>query len=107
MRKATIVLGLGGVLLVAAVISLGATVTNAQTATATPVPTTTPLSVFAGESWSQTYIAQQDFQKGYMFWISPRKEIWVLLEANVGDRTGEWQVYQDTFKDGEMELDQS
>src|ERR1041385_7666689 len=42
-----------------------------------------------------------------MFWISPLKEIWVLIEPNVGDRTGEWQVYQDTFKDGEMEMDQS
>src|SRR5258708_26923792 len=42
-----------------------------------------------------------------MFWISTRKEIWVLIAANVGDGTGEWRVYQDTFKDGEMELDQS
>ncbi len=106
MRKAISALSLICLLLVTAV-GLNATVTNAQSATATVVPTSASISVFPGETWAQTYIAQQNFQKGYMFWISTRKEIWVLIAANVGDGTGEWRVYQDTFKDGEMELDQS
>src|SRR5258708_834628 len=107
MRKAVITLGLGCLLLASAFISLNATITSAQSATETPVPTSASISVYPSETWSQTYIAQQDFQRGYMFWDSPRKEIWVLLEANAGDKSGEWQVYQDTFKDGEQEIDQS
>jgi hypothetical protein len=105
MRKAVITLGLSCVLLASAFIS--STVTSAQSATETPVPTSPSVSVFPSETWSQTYIAQQDFQHGYMFWISPRKEIWVLVSADAGNMTGEWQVFQDTFKDGEQEIDQS
>jgi len=107
MRKAIITLGFGCLLLASAFVSLNVTVTDAQSETATPGPVGTAVSVFPSEVWTQTYIAQQNFQKGYMFWISPRKEIWVLLEANPGDRSGEWQVNQDTFKDGEQEIDQS
>jgi len=106
MRKAIVTLSLACLLLATAVVvSLNTTVTNAQSATA--VPLGSAVSVFPGESWTQIYFAQMDFQKGFMFWISPRKEIWVLIAANVGDRTGEWRVYQDTFKDGELEMDQS
>src|SRR5579859_947676 len=28
------------------------------------------------ENWTPTYIAMQDFQKGWMFWISTTKMIW-------------------------------
>jgi len=59
------------------------------------------------ETWTQTYIAQQDFEHGFMFWDSPTKTIWVLTKTKDSDNTGVWQVYQDTFVDGDQEIDQS
>jgi hypothetical protein len=57
------------------------------------------------ETWTSTYIAQQDFERGYMFWVSTTRNIWVLIKANSGDTQGEWRVYEDTFQDGEPEID--
>ena len=109
MRKAIFTLALVCVLLFAAVATLNTTVTTgAQNVTPTSdIPLNTPVSVFPSEMWTQTYIAQQNFQHGFMFWISTRKEIWVLINSTSSNKTGEWRVYQDTFRDGEMEIDQS
>jgi hypothetical protein len=108
MRKAIFTLGLACLLLFAAVATLNTTVTGAQNVTPTSdIPLNTPVSVFPGEMWTQTYIAQQNFQHGFMFWISTRKEIWVLINSASSDKMGEWRVYQDTFKDGEIEIDQN
>jgi hypothetical protein len=69
-------------------------------------PTQT-LSAFPTETRSQLYIAQQDFQHGFMFWVSTQKVIWVLFNDVPPDngKSGEWQSYPDTFVDGEQEMD--
>ncbi len=76
-----------------------------------PVPAATfgptaTLSAFPTETRAQLYIAHQDFEHGYMFWISTIKQIWVLYYGP-GDnsKAGEWQSYADTFVDGEPEMD--
>ncbi len=57
------------------------------------------------ETWTQTYIAQQNLQRGYMFWISTQKTIWVLIKADENATSGEWRVYPDTFQSGDPEMD--
>jgi hypothetical protein len=79
--------------------------------TSGPIPAATfgptqTLSAFPTEVRTQLYIAHQDFQHGYMFWISTAKVIWVLYYGpGNNDRSGEWQSYPDTFVDGEVEID--
>jgi hypothetical protein len=85
--------------------------TAAPKPTATPAPTATfgptqTLSAFPTETRAQLYIAQEDFQNGYMFWISTKKVIWVLYKSENPNR-GTWQSFQDTFVDGEPEIDPS
>ncbi|MDW8300656.1 MAG: hypothetical protein RML95_15095, partial [Anaerolineae bacterium] len=71
-----------------------------------PLPSLTPtLSAFPTETRAQLFIAQQDFQNGYMFWISTRRVIWVLINTPGNPNTGEWRIYPDTFVDGEPEFD--
>src|SRR4051794_11644458 len=59
-----------------------ATLTPTSADTAAVPPSTQPagptqtLSPFPTEVRAQLYIAQQDFEHGYMFWISTRKVIW-------------------------------
>jgi len=72
--------------------------------TATFVPTQT-LSAFPTEVRAPLYVAQQDFEKGYMFWVSSQKVIWVLYKDTPDGKTGEWRAYTDTFLDGEPEFD--
>lgn len=59
----------------------------------------------SGERFTFTYIAQQDFERGYMFWISTQRTIWVLSKRSAEDNGGEWTVLPDTFLEGEMETD--
>jgi hypothetical protein len=80
------------------------TVTPAPTATFGPTQT---LSPFPTETRAQLYIAQEDFQNGYMFWISSQKVIWVLYKSADNPTKGTWQSFQDTFVDGEPEIDPS
>jgi hypothetical protein len=72
--------------------------------TATFGPTQT-LSPFPTETRAKLYIAQEDFEHGYMFWISTQRVIWVLFNADSSGKTGEWRSYPDTFVDGEPEFD--
>jgi len=74
-------------------------------ATVTAIPATPTSSVFPTETRAQLMIAHQDFENGYMFWISTQKVIWVLFKSASDPNKGEWQSYQDTFVDGEPELD--
>ncbi len=80
---------------------LQTTATQAPTATFGPTQTLNP---FPTETRAQLYIAQEDFQNGYMFWISTQKVIWVLYKSSDPNR-GTWQSFQDTFVDGEPEID--
>src|SRR5258708_25565610 len=95
-------------------IAVASVVQTAQpTVAATPLPSnevipgsSAPgLGGAATESWTPTYIAQQNFQRGYMFWISPTRTIWVLSKTHDKDNSGVWTVYQDTYTDGEPPSD--
>jgi hypothetical protein len=83
--------------------------TEAQSAvTPSPQPTTattpTPtIDLFPTATFGQIQVAEQVFERGRMFWIQPRKQIWVLIDNGSG--SGQWQVYDDTFEDGEPESD--
>ncbi|MCC7445896.1 MAG: hypothetical protein IT324_00700 [Anaerolineae bacterium] len=79
--------------------------TAATPATATAVPATPTSSVFPTETRAQLLIVHQDFEHGYMVWISTQKVIWVLYKSAADPNKGEWQSYPDTFVDGEPELD--
>ncbi len=57
------------------------------------------------ETHAPLYIAQQDFEHGFMFWISTQKTIWVLIDDPNNPAQGTWQSYPDTFQDGEPETD--
>jgi hypothetical protein len=113
MKKAVVLLTVAVVVLLGFSLATNSNVNSALAqSTAEPtvqaLPTTYSDPVLGGaatEVWTYTYIAQQDFERGYMFWFSPTKEIWVLT---IGDgQIGEWRVYQDTFTDGDPEIDTS
>jgi len=55
----------------------------------------------------------QDFERGFMIYLSDRKVIWVFIKS-IPDpggtpvptqRVGEWLAFADTFTDGELETD--
>ena len=64
-----------------------------ETPSPDPFPTPVILSI---------YIAEQEFERGWMFWLRPTRQIWLLREDE-GRRS--WVVYDDTFVDGEAESD--
>ena len=74
------------------------------TSTPAPTPTTDP---FPTPTVGQLQVAEQPFEKGRMFWIQPRAEIWVLMADDEKQTHGTWAIYQDTFLDGEAETDPS
>ncbi len=51
----------------------------------------------------QIYVAEQPFERGRMFWLEPTGQIWVMIETEPG--VGLWQVYEDLFREGDMEFD--
>ena len=51
----------------------------------------------------QIYVAEQPFERGRMFWLEPTGQIWVMIETEPG--FGLWQVYEDLFKEGDIEFD--
>jgi len=70
----------------------------------TPTATTTPTpDPFPTQVEGQIYVAEQRFEDGWMFWLQPVGQLWVLTidETNQGI----WSVYEDTFVDGEIEID--
>jgi len=75
---------------------------------ATPIPTNTSAQPqatqtpnnFPTETKAELYIAQEDFEHGYMFWISSIKKIWVLYESPNNPNAGEWQSYSDDWVQG-------
>lgn len=69
--------------------------TNTPTITPTPNP-------FPEKIVGSIYVAEQRFEKGWMFWLQPNAQIWVLTEDD-GRRI--WSVYDDTFVDGDAESD--
>ena len=79
-------------------------VTPTPTESSTPTPTATP-NFFPTATINQITVAEQVFQRGRMFWIEPTHQIWVLVVESQGH--GAWQVFRDTFEEGQPESDPS
>lgn len=75
--------------------------TPAQT---TPEPTALPAN-FPTPLVRPIQVAEQLFENGRMFWLQPTGQIWVLKITTEG--RGTWEIYEDTFVEGEEESDPS
>lgn len=73
---------------------------SAPTATPTITPTPDP---FPETIVGSIYVAEQRFEDGWMFWLQPNSQIWVLTVDEGGRNV--WSVYDDTFVEGEAETD--
>lgn len=95
--------------------ALAATQTyQASLPTPTPTATETALpSIFPTPQIEQAIVVEQVFEGGRMFWFRESKKIWVVYGVDVADPSkividptqGEWVCYDDTFVEGEPELD--
>ena len=93
-------------------IQLGATL---PTPTPTPSITPTPLpasptprpEIFPTNTVAQVQIAEQVFEHGRMFWIRHTRQIWVMVNVPQDNAGGDWFCYNDTFEEGETEIDPS
>jgi hypothetical protein len=95
--------------------SPSATAAPQETATPTDLPTDTPLPPTQGPTElppgfptpvrQSIQVAEQLFEHGRMFWLQPTMQIWVLKITIEGH--GTWEIYEDTFKDGDPENDPS
>jgi len=89
------------------------TAPQVPTMTATPTsipPTETPsatatIDVQPTATLGQIQVAEEVFEHGRIFWIQPRKQMWVMYDNGQG--TGEWKVYDDTWVDGDPASDPS
>lgn len=79
----------------------------ATTAPAQPTPTPQPVG-FPTNTIAEVQIAEQVFEHGRMFWIRHTRQIWVMVNVPP-DNThgGDWFCYNDTFVEGEPEIDES
>ncbi len=87
--------------------SIAATETAVQPA-ASPVPTATATITSTPDPFptpviGAIYVAEQRFESGWMLWLQPNAQIWVLTADFSGNNI--WTVYNDTFVDGEVEFD--
>lgn len=73
-------------------------ITPSATPTITPTPDPFPTQVKA-----KIYVAEQRFEHGWMFWLQPNSQIWVLTVDDAGNNI--WTVYDDTFVEGQAEYD--
>ncbi len=73
-------------------------------ATETPSVTAT-IDVRPTATLGQIQVAEEVFEHGRMFWIQPQEQIWVMYDNGQG--SGQWQVYENTYKDGEPASDPS
>jgi hypothetical protein len=82
------------------------------TSTSTPEPEHTPLptatarpAIFPTDVVAKVQIAEQVFEHGRMFWIRHNLQIWVMQASAEDPNGGDWFCYNDTFVDGEQEVD--
>jgi hypothetical protein len=76
--------------------------TATPNATATITPTGTP-DIFPTPVVGQIFVAEQLFERGRMYWLQPIQKIWVATTDSSDQQV--WFVYEDTFVDGETEID--
>jgi hypothetical protein len=80
--------------------------------TSTPEPERTPLptatdrpEIFPTDVIAKVQIAEQVFEHGRMFWIRHNQQIWVMEASAEDPNGGDWFCYNDTFVEGEQEVD--
>lgn len=66
---------------------------DGPTPTGTPTPTTHP--IFPTPILVETWVAEQEFEHGWAFYLQDRREIWVASFAD--ERGGTWSIYEDEF----------
>lgn len=71
-------------------------------ATASPAESPVP-GLFPTVTKGEIYVAEQRFESGWMLWLQPVGQIWVLSASDGGEY--KWATYSDTFVDGEAESD--
>lgn len=77
-------------------------VTEAPIVTETPTMTPTP-DAFPAPVIGQIFVAEQQFERGRMFWLRPIDQIWVITIE--GENEYVWQVAEDNFEEGMPESD--
>jgi len=81
--------------------TLEPSITPTATTTPTPDPFPTPVE-------GQIYVAEQRFEDGWMFWLQPVGQLWVLTveqDEDEEETVRTWSVYDDTFIEGDTEID--
>ena len=69
--------------------------------TPTPLPALFPTNVVA-----EVAIAEETFEHGRMIWFRHNRQIWVMVDNNdPATPGGDWYCYNDTFQEGEPEID--
>ena len=71
---------------------------NTSTPQATPTIDPFPTAII-----NQIQVAEQVFEGGRMFWLQPTQQIWVMIVTEAG--SGDWQIFEDTFAEGEAAFD--
>lgn len=104
MRSRTIIgiSGLIGLLMVTSVILASAPVETSSTAWQQPEPTLDP---FPRPTDWEIIVAEQVFENGRMFYLAPNARIWVMVDDDSEATTGTWQVYADSWQEGEPDRD--
>jgi hypothetical protein len=84
------------------------TSTPIPTEPATPAPTTTPAANLIPEpEQAEIIVAEQLFERGRMYYVQPRAEIWVLIYDEDSNQSGLWAYYDDEWSEGMPESDPS
>lgn len=74
--------------------------------TLTPIPTETVTSASIPESeTADIIVAEQLFERGRMYYVQPRAEIWVLIYDEASNESGLWAYYNDSWLEGMPESD--
>lgn len=93
-----------------AAVTLAPSATPAPSASPSPaLPSPTPQPAgFPTNVAAEVQIAEQVFEHGRMFWIRHTRQIWVMVNVPQDNGTGgDWFCYNDTFEEGEAEIDES
>lgn len=76
--------------------------TNGATPTVTDLP-----SIFPTPRIEQAIVVEQVFENGRMFWFRDWRTVWVVVGDEVDPTSGEWLCFQDTFVEGDVEMEET
>ena len=80
-----------------------------RAATVRPIPSPTPATEgLPAPIANEIFIAEQEFERARFFWLEPAERtqsIWVLFHEDQTAVKGKWNIFEDTFEEGEMSRD--